>query len=67
LTQFRIFGIEPERVNILACKAMNHFRADFEKIGRRLVYVGSGGITSFDWQRYPYRKVRRPVWPLDPA
>jgi microcystin degradation protein MlrC len=63
--QFRIFGLEPERMNILACKAMNHFRADFERIGRRLVYVESGGITSFDWARYPYRNIRRPIWPLD--
>lgn len=63
--QFRIFGVDPERVNVLACKAMNHFRADFEKMGRRLIYVDSGGITSFDWKRYAYKKVRRPVWPLD--
>jgi microcystin degradation protein MlrC len=63
--QFRIFGIDPERVNVLACKAMNHFRADFEKMGRRLIYADSGGITSFDWKRYPYKRVRRPVWPLD--
>jgi microcystin degradation protein MlrC len=64
--QFRIFGLQPETMNILACKAMNHFRADFEKIGRRLVYVDSGGITSFEWARYPYRNIRRPIWPLDP-
>ena len=64
--QFRIFGLQPETMNILACKAMNHFRADFEAIGRRLIYVDSGGITSFDWGRYPYRNVRRPIWPLDP-
>lgn len=34
--QFRIYGIEPERMNILACKAMNHFRVDFEPIARGL-------------------------------
>lgn len=45
---------------------MNHFRADFEKIGRRLVYVDSGGITSFNWKQYPYKNIRRPIWPLDP-
>ncbi len=64
--QFRHFGIDPETTNILACKAMNHFRADFEKIGRRLIYVDSGGITSFNWKQYPYRNIRRPIWPLDP-
>jgi microcystin degradation protein MlrC len=63
--QFRIFGLQPETMNILACKAMNHFRADYEKMGRRLIYVESGGITSFDWSKYPYRNIRRPIWPLD--
>lgn len=25
-----------------------------------------GGITLFDWSKYPYRNIRRPIWPLDP-
>jgi microcystin degradation protein MlrC len=64
--QFRIYGIDPEHVNVLACKAMNHFRADFEKIGRRLIYAESGGLVSTNWSQFPYQKVRRPIWPLDP-
>jgi microcystin degradation protein MlrC len=63
--QFRIYGIEPERMNILACKAMNHFRADFEPIARRLIYVDAGGICSLDYKQFPWTKLRRPIWPLD--
>ncbi|MBM3533722.1 MAG: M81 family metallopeptidase [Alphaproteobacteria bacterium] len=63
--QFRIYGVEPERVNVLACKAMNHFRADFEPMSRRLIYVDSGGICSLDYKQFPWTKLRRPIWPLD--
>lgn len=63
--QFRIFGIEPESTNILVCKAVNHFRADYEKIGRRLIYAESGGIMSINFKQFPFRNVRRPIWPLD--
>ncbi|MER9203857.1 M81 family metallopeptidase [Mesorhizobium sp. M0933] len=63
--QFRIYGIEPERMNILACKAMNHFRTDFEPIARRLIYVDAGGLCSLNFKQFPWKKLRRPIWPLD--
>ncbi|WP_432284870.1 M81 family metallopeptidase [Aminobacter sp. BA135] len=62
--QFRIFGIEPEAFDYLACKAMNHFRADLGPISRGLIYVDSGGICTPHLSRLPYQRVRRPVWPL---
>jgi microcystin degradation protein MlrC len=63
--QYRIFGIDPESVNILACKGINHFRADFEPIARELVFVDTGGLVSVDFTRFPFKHVRRPIWPLD--
>jgi microcystin degradation protein MlrC len=65
--QFRIYGVEPEHANVLACKAMNHFRADFEPMSRKLIYVDSGGICSLDYNQFPWTKLRRPIWPLDLA
>jgi len=65
LEQFRIFGVEPTKTNVLACKAMNHFRANFEPISRKLVYVETGGVVSFNYKDLPFKNVRRPVWPLD--
>lgn len=65
--QYRIFGIDPETVNVLACKGINHFRADFEPIARRLVFVDTGGLVSVDFTRFPFRNLRRPIWPLDPV
>ncbi len=63
--QFRIFGIDPDKTNVLACKAMNHFRADFEPTSRKLLYVETGGVVSLRYEDLPYKNVRRPVWPLD--
>jgi len=63
--QLRLFGIEAESKDVLAFKAYNHMRADFEPICRGLAYADSGGIFCFDYARFDYRKVRRPIWPLD--
>jgi len=63
--QLRLFGITPEDMNVLVFKAYNHMRADYEPICRGLVYADSGGIFSFDFFRFNYEKVRRPIWPLD--
>jgi len=63
--QFRIFGIDPETETILACKAMNHFRADYEAMASALIYVDSGGICSQDFKQFPFAKLRRPISPLD--
>ncbi len=64
--QFRMFGVVPETTNVLLCKASNHFRADFEPMARKLIYIDSGGIVSRNFAQFPYAKVRRPIWPLDP-
>jgi len=63
--QYRIVGVDPERTTIMAMKGINHFRADFEAIAREIVFVDSGGLVSVDFTRFPFRNVRRPIWPLD--
>ena len=64
--QLRLYGIDPDTENVLVCKAVNHFRADFEPISRRLIYVDSGGVVSRNFAQFDYKKIRRPIWPLDP-
>jgi len=63
--QYRIVGVDPERTTIMAMKGINHFRADFEAIAREIIFVDSGGLVSVDFTRFPFRNVRRPIWPLD--
>ncbi|MFT4039940.1 MAG: M81 family metallopeptidase [Thermomicrobiales bacterium] len=67
LNVFRSHGIDPTRRRVLALKGKGHFRAAFEPIARRVVLVEGPGITGADLSRLTFRKVRRPIWPLDPA
>ncbi|MDP6404822.1 MAG: M81 family metallopeptidase [Alphaproteobacteria bacterium] len=63
--QLRLFGLEPETMNLIVSKAFNHMRADLEPICRGLLYPDAGGIFSFDFEQFPWQKIRRPIWPLD--
>ena len=67
LNVFRCHGMEPTRHRVLGLKGKGHFRAAFEPIARRVVLVEGPGITGADLSRLNFRKVRRPIWPLDPA
>jgi microcystin degradation protein MlrC len=67
LNVFRCHGIEPTRHRVLGLKGKGHFRAAFEPIARRVVLVEGPGTTGADLSRLTFRKVRRPIWPLDPA
>jgi len=67
LNIFRCHGIEPTRHRVLGLKGKGHFRAAFEPIARRVVLVEGPGTTGADLSRLTFRKVRRPIWPLDPA
>ncbi|MGH6720466.1 MAG: MlrC C-terminal domain-containing protein, partial [Alphaproteobacteria bacterium] len=60
-------GIDPRAKAIVAVKSMHHFRGAFQPIARTIVVADCGGLTGPDVRKRPYRKLRRPVYPLDPA
>jgi microcystin degradation protein MlrC len=62
---FRAAGIEPEQRRVLVVKSSVHFRAAFEALVADIVAVDGPGLSSPDLASFPYRKVRRPIWPLD--
>jgi microcystin degradation protein MlrC len=65
LEQLRIFGIEPTERPVLAVKCMHGHRAAFEPISSRCLDIDSGGLTSGDPRRFTFRRLQRPIWPLD--
>jgi microcystin degradation protein MlrC len=65
LNVFRAHGIEPALKRVLALKGKGHFRAGFAPIAERIVLVEGPGITGSDLSRLSFRRVRRPIWPLD--
>jgi microcystin degradation protein MlrC len=62
---FRHIGLEPQEKRILGLKAKNHFRAAFEPIVGRIIYVDAPGVASNRLTTFTYRYIPKPIWPLD--
>ena len=58
-------GIDPVAKSVVVVKSVQHFRAAYGPIAREIVLVDSGGICSPDISRLKFKKLRRPIWPLD--
>ncbi|MBS0547594.1 MAG: M81 family metallopeptidase [Proteobacteria bacterium] len=58
-------GIDPATKSVVVVKSVQHFRAAYGPIAREIVLVDSGGICSPDISRLKFKKLRRPIWPLD--
>ncbi len=65
LQQFRAFGIDPAAKCVVGLKSMQHFRAAFEPIAGKVIVCDSGALCTPDLSKLPYRRVRRPLFPLD--
>ncbi len=67
-TDLQVFlsqGIDPRAKDVLVVKSVQHFRAAYGPIAREVIVVDSGGICSPDITRLKFKKLRRPIWPLD--
>jgi microcystin degradation protein MlrC len=67
LQQVRMFGIDPKSLGTIELKCMDAFRAAFSPLARAVIACESGGVSSRIHTTLTYRRVRRPIWPLDPA
>lgn len=65
LQQFRAFGIDPAAKRVVGLKSMQHFRAAFEPIAGKVTVCDSGALCTPDLSKLPYRRARRPIFPLD--
>jgi microcystin degradation protein MlrC len=62
---FRRHGIEPTEKKILVLKSRGHFRAGYEPFSKEIIEVDAPGLTSPNLKQFPYKNVRRPIFPLD--
>jgi microcystin degradation protein MlrC len=62
---WRHVGIQPERLDVVVVKSMNHFRADYEPIASHVLVADSPGLANELPSPGPLHRVRRPVFPLD--
>jgi microcystin degradation protein MlrC len=63
---FRVCGVEPAATGILVVKSAVHFRAAFQDIARETIIADGPGLTASDLTRFPYQRIRRPMFPIDP-
>jgi microcystin degradation protein MlrC len=59
-------GIDPARKDYVLIKSRQHFRAGFEPLAKHIVMVSGPGTCTSDYSLFPWHKVRRPIYPLDP-
>jgi microcystin degradation protein MlrC len=61
----RSVGIEPRQRRLIALKSAVHFRGTYQEIAERIFDADTPGIHRPDFANYDYRRVRRPIYPLD--
>lgn len=62
---FRSVGIEPSQLRIVAVKTRGHYWRPYPFV-REIVEVETPGLAASNLASLPYRRLRRPKFPLDP-
>jgi microcystin degradation protein MlrC len=62
---FESVGIRAEKQRYLLLKSRMYFRPVFLPIAKGSVLCDGVGVASSDWRQFTYRKLRRPIYPLD--
>ncbi len=66
---FESHGLDIGSFSSLTVKSRGHFRAGFDEWygDHNILEVDAAGLTSPVLERFPWKGLRRPVWPLDAA
>jgi microcystin degradation protein MlrC len=62
---FTNHGIDARAKKILVAKSNQHFYASFSTIAAEVIYADGDGPILKNITRLPYKRVERPIWPLD--
>jgi len=62
----RFVGIDPLDHKVLVIKSTIHYRAAFEPMAREIIEVDAPGLSSSNLARFEFKRIRRPIFPLDP-
>ena len=65
LVQLRGMGVVPEDQKMIAVKAAVAYRAAYLPIAARIVEMDTAGLCTANLQRFDYRNIPRPIFPLD--
>ncbi|CAG9175602.1 M81 family metallopeptidase [Cupriavidus respiraculi] len=62
---FTHIGVDPHAARFLLLKSRMYCRPVFVPIAKAVVECDGEGVTSSRYERFPFRNVQRPVYPLD--
>jgi microcystin degradation protein MlrC len=62
---FSCVGVDPAKKDFVLLKSRMYCRPVFFPIARGYVECDSDGVTSSNYALFPFRKLQRPVYPLD--
>ena len=62
---YRSVGLEPRDAQIVVVKSPAAFRAAYGPIAAEILIIEAPGVCSPDLRSLPFRRVRRPLFPLD--
>ena len=65
LGQFTSLGIDPKQSRIIVVKAAVAYKAAYEPIAGEIIPVDTPGLTAINPARFTYRRIKRPMFPLD--
>jgi microcystin degradation protein MlrC len=63
---FRSHGIDPAQMKIVVVKSPAGFRAAYGPIAKDMMVVDTPGVSTANLKTLPWRRVPRPIYPLDP-
>lgn len=65
LAQLRGAGVTPETQKLIVVKSAVAYRAAYLPIAAGVIELDTAGLCSANLARFPYRRLRRPIFPLD--
>lgn len=62
---FTGIGCDLSSKKVVVVKSSQHFHASYSKVASHIIYAAAPGAVTLDLRTLPYRKIRRPKWPID--
>ncbi len=65
LELFTLVGVNPKKKALIVVKSAQHFHAAFGPIASKVLYSETQGPSTQRYETHPYKRVKRPIYPLD--
>lgn len=62
---YRSVGLSPESAQAVVANSAIHYRANYRAISENFVLLDTPGVSSSNFATLPFRRIRRPIFPLD--